>query len=346
MSNRWFKTYEDDIRLLLKDSTALQIYYWVRLNVDDDGTMTTGRNKAAEALDMEPKTFQKALHERLCKRWGILEAAPSSNGKFTVIKFKNWDKYRPFYQNHQHGSTKTGHLSTIMVPQYDEASIDTPVPQKPISVPPSSSTIQNADSSTKNSLEINTSVPQSGNDLVPQKSSTVLEEYKKNLEEEKINNTSPNGEVRRLAAELFGSDEVHVESREETIEGEVVQLGKDGKPLKRGQNVDGSFGNADINEGMKLLADLLGEKPIKGELNRRALRNLYRKRGKEATLERIQDAFDVRSDRYAPKIVNYMDLWDKWEDLKLYFERKRPGVRIGVVSADATYDNVAGGVAW
>ena len=142
MSNRWFKTYEDDVRLLLKDPTALQIYTWVRLNVDDDGTMTCGRNKAAEALGIEPKTFQKALHDRLCKRWGILEAAPSSNRKFTVIKFREWDRYKPFYANYQHGSTKTGDLSTFVVPQYTEANINPPVPQKSISVPPSSSTIR------------------------------------------------------------------------------------------------------------------------------------------------------------------------------------------------------------
>jgi len=92
MSNKWFKTYEDDIRLLLKDPTALQIYNWVRLNVDENGTMTSGRNKAAEELDIEPKTFQKALHDRLCKRWGIFEAAPSPNGKFTIIKFRDWEK--------------------------------------------------------------------------------------------------------------------------------------------------------------------------------------------------------------------------------------------------------------
>jgi hypothetical protein len=123
MSNRWFKTYEEDIRLLLKDPTALQIYNWVRLNVDDDGTMTCGRNKAAEALGIEPKTFQKALHDRLCKRWGILEATPSSNGKFTVIKFKDWDRYRPYYQNHQHGSTKAGDLKERIKPNVDHVAL-------------------------------------------------------------------------------------------------------------------------------------------------------------------------------------------------------------------------------
>jgi hypothetical protein len=116
---------------------------------------------------------------------GILEAAPSPNGKFTVIKYKNWERYRPFYANYQHGSTKTSHLSTIMVPQYDEAGIDTTVPQEPVSVPPPSSTITSG---------------------------------------EKINNTSPNREVQRLAADLFEDVEpLHVESKEGAIEGEVVR---------------------------------------------------------------------------------------------------------------------------
>jgi hypothetical protein len=202
------------------------------------------------------------LHDRLCKRWGILEAAPSPNGKFTVIKFREWERYKPFYANHQHGSTKTGDLSTIVVPQYDEVNIDTSVPQKTVSVPPPSSTIQDVASSTINSLEIDAPVPQSGNDLVPQSSSTVLEEYKKNVEEEKINNTSPNGEVQRLAAELFGDDDVHVEKKHENpealqaitpqaepLEGEVADLPK-AKPKKpkREQNPDGSFGNPEVNE--------------------------------------------------------------------------------------------------
>jgi hypothetical protein len=225
-----------------------------RLNVDDDGTMTSGRNKAAEALGIEPKTIQKALHDRLGKRWGILEAAPSSNGKFTVIKFRNWDRYRPFYQNHQHGSTKTGDLSTIMVPQYNEADLRTPVPQKPVSVPPSGSTIKSSISSTKDSLGIDDPVPQSGTESVPQNGSIVLKGAKENVEE-KINNNSSYEELQRLAAEALGGIEAqHVESNQndsanpeesKVLEGVVVKMGKNGKLVKsrREANEDGTWGD-------------------------------------------------------------------------------------------------------
>jgi hypothetical protein len=130
---------------------------------------------------------------------------------------------------------------------------------------------------------------------------------------------------------------------QEVLEGEIVGSEED----KPGRNPDGSYGRMDINEGMALLTKLLGSKPIKEDKNRIALRNLFRKRGKEATLERMQTAFVAcRKDRFAPKVVNYMDLWDRWDDIDVYFERRNPGIRVGTMPPNAAYDNIIGGVAW
>jgi hypothetical protein len=219
--------------------------------VDDDGTMTCGRNKAAEALGLEPKTFQKALHDRLCKRWGSWRLLPHQMGNSPLSNTKIGRDIDHFMQ-------------TI--------------------------------------------------NMVPQKQATYPQLWFHNM-------------MRLVSILRFHKNR--------------FQFHHPVPPLQVGRRLIILLLTEKCSVLLRIYLRMLNLcmwKARRGQLKARLS-------AKEATLDRIQDAFDVRSDRYAPKIVNYMDLWDKWEDLKLYFECRRPGVRIGVVSSDTTYDNVAGGVA-
>lgn len=90
----WIKLYrklaDHDI---LRDPTSLQIFIWLLLNVDrKTGGYTTGRFVASQVLGMKPRTFHKAITERLQHRYDLVTL--SSDNKKTTIYLKNWDKYQ------------------------------------------------------------------------------------------------------------------------------------------------------------------------------------------------------------------------------------------------------------
>lgn len=84
---------------ILKDATSLQIFIWLLLNVDrQTGKYITGRFVAAQVLGMKPRTFHKALSERLQHRYDLVTL--SSDNKKTIIYLKNWDKYQILSDTH------------------------------------------------------------------------------------------------------------------------------------------------------------------------------------------------------------------------------------------------------
>jgi hypothetical protein len=158
-------------------------------------------------------------------------------------------------------------------------------------------------------------------------------------------NTSPNGEGESPHVESREMQIAISEPEEKPMVGESVNLGKDGSPLKPRRNSDGSFGNMGINEAMNILVRLLGHAPNKSKLNRIAAQNLFKRYGQEATLERMAVGYAAyRADRFAPRILNYMDLWDNWDALDRYLNLK--GISADPETNRLKQDNPFPGVSW
>ena len=78
---------------IMRDPTAFQIFIWILISVDyKTGKMISGRFWASDELKIKPRTFHKALTERLRDRYDLVTL--SSDNKNTVISVKNWDKYQ------------------------------------------------------------------------------------------------------------------------------------------------------------------------------------------------------------------------------------------------------------
>lgn len=75
------------------DPTALQIFIWLLIGCDyKTGMMATGRHWASQELKIKPRTFHKALTERLRDRYNLVTL--SSDNKNTIVYIKNWIKYQ------------------------------------------------------------------------------------------------------------------------------------------------------------------------------------------------------------------------------------------------------------
>lgn len=119
------------------------------------------------------------------------------------------------------------------------------------------------------------------------------------------------------------------EETSEIVSGEIVEEKK-------------SYGNATINELFQLWEDKCGF-PIKNkvQLNRFACQRLIKSRGIEpirAVLAVLPETFD---DRYAPSVKNFMDLEEKWDNLRLWYRKKVGASRPRTVVQDGveyTYD--------
>lgn len=82
----------------------------------------------------------------------------------------------------------------------------------------------------------------------------------------------------------------------------------------------------DIQLCMDELIRLTGIKPRRESLNRFALKRLIRAYGCERIVQAINFAFKIRDeDRYSPRVYNYIDLEEKWQNLLDYGKKK--GVR-------------------
>ena len=78
----------------------------------------------------------------------------------------------------------------------------------------------------------------------------------------------------------------------------------------------------ELNQGIQVLTELLGNPPSYIPKNRFSLKRLIKKRGLEQTLRAIRFAFAIQDKDFAPVITSYMSLERKWDDLEVYARRK------------------------
>jgi hypothetical protein len=87
-------------------------------------------------------------------------------------------------------------------------------------------------------------------------------------------------------------------------------------------SASGEFGNTDINEGMEIAKACNDGSLPREKMNRFALQRLYKKYGKEKTIEIFRYAVSIRNLAYAPTVHNFLDLEQKWSNLATYTMRK------------------------
>lgn len=106
MQETWVKLYRKLAdHQIIRDSTALQIFIWVLLSVDQTGKMVCGRFWASEKLGLCTSTFYKAI-KRLEKKYDLVTL--SSNNKNTIILVKNWNKYQSDGVSYGNNKVTTG----------------------------------------------------------------------------------------------------------------------------------------------------------------------------------------------------------------------------------------------
>lgn len=84
-----------------------------------------------------------------------------------------------------------------------------------------------------------------------------------------------------------------------------------------------TFGNSDINDLFDEWERVCGYKiTSKVKLNRYTCQRLIKSRGKESILKALPYVAESQSDKYAPNIVNFMDLEEKWNALGVWYKKK------------------------
>lgn len=83
------------------------------------------------------------------------------------------------------------------------------------------------------------------------------------------------------------------------------------------------FGNSDINELFDEWEKVCGFRVTsKVRLNRYACQRMLKSRGKDSILKALPYVAESQSDKYAPNIVNFMDLEEKWNALGVWYKKK------------------------
>jgi len=84
-----------------------------------------------------------------------------------------------------------------------------------------------------------------------------------------------------------------------------------------------TFGNSEINELFDEWERVCGFKiTSKVKLNRFACQRLLKSRGKDSIFKALPYVAESQSDKYAPTIVNFMDLEEKWNALGVWYKKK------------------------
>lgn len=84
-----------------------------------------------------------------------------------------------------------------------------------------------------------------------------------------------------------------------------------------------TFGNSDINELFDEWEKACGFRiTSKVRLNRYACQRMLNSRGKDSILKALPYVAESQSDKYAPNIVNFMDLEEKWNALGVWYKKK------------------------
>ena len=84
-----------------------------------------------------------------------------------------------------------------------------------------------------------------------------------------------------------------------------------------------TFGNSDINELFDEWEKACGFRiTSKVRLNRYACQRMLNSRGKDSILKALPFVAESQLDKYAPNIVNFMDLEEKWNALGVWYKKK------------------------
>lgn len=156
-------------------------------------------------------------------------------------------------------------------------------------------------------------------ELIPQVTFTSKEEL------EIIDNPSNKGMASPQMMKGIPSNDVstraHLGTPNKKIKEEPTNVGGKSPSENASTTKKTSHGMPDINEGMALLKELFPG-ATKLSLNRFALKRLITKHGKTRSFNGLRYAYGVRSERYAPKVYNWLDLEEKWEKLQDYGREK------------------------
>ena len=95
------------------------------------------------------------------------------------------------------------------------------------------------------------------------------------------------------------------------------------------------FGKPEINNLFKLWEESCGF-PIKNkiQLNRFACQRLLKSRGIDAIRNVLKFIPETYSDRYAPTIKNFMDLEEKWDALRIYYQKCIGKTKTRIITID------------
>lgn len=84
-----------------------------------------------------------------------------------------------------------------------------------------------------------------------------------------------------------------------------------------------TFGNPDINDVFDEWERVCGFRiTSKVKLNRYACQRLLKSRGKESIFKALPYVAESQTDKFAPNIVNFMDLEEKWNALGVWYKKK------------------------
>ena len=83
------------------------------------------------------------------------------------------------------------------------------------------------------------------------------------------------------------------------------------------------FGNSDINELFDEWEKVCGFRiNCKIKSNRYACQRMLKSRGKDSILKALPFVAESQLDKYAPRVVNFMDLEEKWNALGVWYKKK------------------------
>lgn len=128
-----------------------------------------------------------------------------------------------------------------------------------------------------------------------------------------------------LGVENQGIENLYVENRIQlnTKELSTNKLNKDNTTTNVVGKTPETFGNSDINELFDEWEKVCGFRiTSKVRLNRYACQRMLKSRGKDSILKAMPFVAESQSDKYAPCIVNFMDLEEKWNALGVWYKKK------------------------
>jgi hypothetical protein len=343
MDNTWIKLYRKAMEHpVFRDDSAWRVWTWILMSVDyETGEMTLGRFVASDCLGINPNTF-KSILDRLRKKYDLIET--TNKYSHTTLKVKNWSKYQT--------SSPTVVDNSEVTPQRSYVDNSEPSPQlspqdeNEITALEEEEPIVNVEEKIEPSPLLSPLIsPQ-----VVTTSFTTNQEVKNNTRTREIENieinTCSNEQEQQGAAPAFVEEAEMIKFWEG-----AEDKPSSGPPVNGQPEPDGSYGTPGLDEGMKLLEELLGTKlpKDKRDLNRYALNRLINTKGKDKVFSAIRAAFNLHKVRFAPKLYNYLDLEERWKKLEDYVDSvtaPSQGIRVQPTTSSESknYGNTMGGV--